>query len=64
MLSAGFMVAVWAVAEPPPYVAHAYPSGGQQGTTFEVELGGVQHVSVRRAICLFIGIMIPIPLTI
>jgi len=29
-----------ALAQPTPYIGYAYPAGGQQGTSFEVKLGG------------------------
>lgn len=30
------------LAQPRPYIGYAYPAGGQQGSTFEVKLGGQQ----------------------
>ena len=35
-----FAVAPSALAQPRPYIGFVYPAGGQQGTTFQIRLGG------------------------
>ncbi len=50
----GPALAVWlaisstAQAQPRPYIGYAYPAGGQQGTTFQVRLGGQGPDNVRQ----------------
>ncbi len=49
-------LAVWlatsstARAQPRPYIGYAYPAGGQQGTTFQVRLGGQGLDDVREVL--------------
>src|SRR5215472_2094494 len=33
-------MALGAMAQPRPYIGFVYPAGGQQGTTFQIRLGG------------------------
>ncbi|MBI5799882.1 MAG: PPC domain-containing protein [Verrucomicrobia bacterium] len=39
-LAAWLVLAAWAQAQTRPYIGFAYPAGGQQGTTFQVNVGG------------------------
>lgn len=40
--------AAW--AQPAPYIGYVYPAGGQQGTTFQVQLGGQRLDGVHAAL--------------
>ena len=52
----GRALAVWlaisstAWAQPRPYIGYAYPAGGQQGTTFQVRIGGQGPDNVLKAL--------------
>ena len=43
-------IAPAAQAQTRPYIGFVYPAGGQQGTTFQVQLGGQGLDDVDRAI--------------
>ncbi len=43
-------------AQPRPYIGFVYPAGGQQGTTFQIELGGQNLDDVDRAIVTGTGV--------
>jgi len=50
VLAAWLATSSTAVAQVRPYIGYAYPAGGQQGTTFQVRLGGQGLDDVRSVL--------------
>src|SRR5208283_3965581 len=46
-LAGALAMASAAQAQPRPYIGYVYPAGGQQGTTFQIRLGGQMLDGVR-----------------
>jgi len=42
-----FLLAMPALAQPRPYIGYVYPAGGQQGTSFQIRLGGQNMDDVK-----------------
>jgi len=47
---AGLLAAASSAPAQTPYIGYVYPAGGQQGTTFQVRLGGQRLIDVRGAV--------------
>ena len=50
------VLAPLAFAQPRPYIGFVYPAGGQQGTTFQIRLGGQQIEDVTRVLVTGTGV--------